>query len=473
MKIFRPFSRVACVVCAWLFLFSVLPVPAQSAGNNHTEHSIFVAPLDGGNTNALRNRIIERLKKSGAARVVDDKSAADVVLQGQAVMWATGTVSNSLRSHGARQTIYQGYLSAELKNRSNQTVWSYLVTPSRFRTGNIVDDLADRISSKLLEAMREGITDTGNPAAKSSAQVALRAAGGTFPEPLYRRWFETFQQESEGAVISYDAVGSEAGIEELKAGRVDLAASDIPVQEKDMLLFPTVAGGVVPIYNLPDAGRGLKLTSEALAGIYSGTIRKWNDPRIQRWNSGAHLPDAEITVVHRSDGSGTTYVWTSYLALADAAWKSKVGARVQWPIGMDAVGNGGVAEQVAKTPNSIGYVELIYAIQHRLNYAAIRNPSGRFIKADLNSITAAAAEVNPGSAALLVLNEPGKDAYPISGFTWMLVPESGSDAQKRAAIAGFLRWMLTSGQKQCSSLGYAPLPHEMIAAEMQRTNALK
>jgi phosphate ABC transporter phosphate-binding protein len=222
----------------------------------------------------------------------------------------------------------------------------------------------------------------------------------------------------------------------------------------------------------------LNVTPQLLADIYVGTIRKWNDPRIRQINSGAHLPDVDIAVVHRSDGSGTSYAWTSYLSLASPAWKGKVGegARVEWPVGVGAEGNEGMAETVAKTPNSIGYVEMTYAIQHRLSYAAVRNPAGRFIKADLASITAAAAKAHGTTGRdfqVSLLNSPEKDAYPISTFTWILVPKSGDDAQKRAAIAGFLGWMLSSGQKLCSSLGYVPLPRDVAARELQTVDALK
>lgn len=461
--------------CALLLLVLSSTGFAQTADSVRSIRTVFVAPLDGGNTDAVRKRLIDRIEKSGAARVVNDAKAADAVLHGSAVIWATGTISNNPRSHGLRQTVYQGYLSAELKSSSNQTLWSYLVTPSHFRTASIADDLADHLAAKLLDAMKSGIPDAARSAALGSGQVALHAAGATFPEPLYRKWFESFQQEPGGVAISYDAIGSEAGIEQLTASKVDLAASDIPPQVgAEILHFPAVAGGVVPIYNLPGSSHGLNLTPQLLADIYSGAIRKWNDPRIRLWNSGAHLPDAEIAVVHRSDGSGTTYVWSSFLALSSPEWKTRVGegARVEWPIGVGAAGNEGMAEQVAKAPNSIGYVELIYAIQHQLNYAAVRNPAGRFIKADLAGITAAAAEAGANSHGFSILNAPGHDAYPISTFTWLLVPKAG-DAQKRAAIASFLRWMLTSGQKQCSSLGYAPLPREVIAGEMQAVDALK
>ncbi len=319
------------------------------------------------------------------------------------------------------------------------------------------------------------------PLPRASA-VSLRAAGATFPAPLYQLWFRSFAQEPGGLPIRYDAIGSAAGIAELAAAKIDLAASDIPAQrdqaspEMQLLHIPTVVGGVVPIYNLPGESHGLNLTPQLLADIFSGKILKWNDPRIREWNKDAHLPDAAITVVHRSDGSGTTFVFTSYLAQASPDWKTRVGATIEWPTGIGVTGNEGIAQQVEKTPNSISYVELTYAIQHRMTYAAVRNPAGRFIQADLASIEAAVAtHTHSGEDDLRysALNMPAKEAYPITTFTWLLVPRTSADPRKRAAIAGFLHWMLTTGQKQCASLGYAPLPPEIVREELAAVDALK
>jgi phosphate ABC transporter phosphate-binding protein len=215
----------------------------------------------------------------------------------------------------------------------------------------------------------------------------------------------------------------------------------------------------------------LNLTGTLLAAIYGGKVTMWDDPAIASSNRGVRLPHAAISVVHRSDGSGTTFVWTSFLAQADAEWKVRVGATVEWPAGIAVAGNEGVAEEVARTPNSIGYVELAYAIQHRLRYAAVRNPSGKYIKASLETVSAAAGTA--GGADGLVLNAAAKDAYPITTFTWLLVPRSPGSSQKLASIKAFLQWMLTSGQRECSSLGYAPLPKGMAAAELKVVNGLK
>jgi phosphate ABC transporter phosphate-binding protein len=465
-----------------LLLCALCMLAAAVADENlRAVHTVFVDSFGSGtNAEAARKRVVERLEKTGI-HVIDQKNGADAILHGNAVIWATGTISNNLRSNSTRQEMYQGYLSVDLTDSANRTLWSYMATPGRFRASNIVDDLADQVVARLEREMKAGILVAASATAPSSgARISLHGAGSTFPAPIYMKWFETFEQTPGGFPISYDAIGSEAGIERLREGKLDFATSDIREPEGpqlDAIYFPTVVGGVVPIYNLPDAGHALDLTPQVLAEIYAGTIRKWNDPRIRQSNSGAHLPDAEITVVYRSDGSGTTYAWTSYLSMASPDWKARVGegARVAWPVGSGAEGNEGMAEMVAKSPNSVGYVEMTFAFQHRLNYAAVRNPAGRFIKADLASITAAAAHVHPGAADLRIslLDSPDKDAYPISTFTWIVVPKAAGDAQKRAAIAGFLRWMLSAGQKQCSSLGYVPLPHDLVAQELQAVDALK
>jgi phosphate ABC transporter phosphate-binding protein len=481
-----------------LFLAFPSCAVARASGNPAGVRTIQVASMsdgaggEGSGAAALRARVVEQLKKSGRLRVVEDASAADMILRGTSGIWATGTVTLHPQSKAATETIYQGYLSLELVDRSNRTLWSYLVTPSRFRMASITDDLADHAVAHLLDALASGAAGAPSAAATGAqTQAALHAAGSTLAAPLYLKWFE-----SSGITVTYDAIGSEAGIEQLAAGKVDFAASDMPPSDMSSTdirsngqgsfaalraaQFPTVAGGVVPIYNLPGLDRALRLTPELLAGIYSGAIRRWSDPRIAEINRGARLPDAEIAVVHRSDGSGTTFVWTSFLSLISPQWKSSVGvgAHVDWPIGAGAEGSNGVSAMVEKTPNSIGYVELIYAIQHELNYAAVENPAGEFIKADLASITAAASSAASGAgSSFSLLNAPGRDAYPISTFTFLLVPEHGLSAEmspeKKSAVVALLSWMLTAGQKECASLGYAPLPREIAQRELAAVNAMK
>ena len=456
--------------------------PAQPATLRNI-HTVYVAPITGSESaDAVRARIIARLKKSPGLRIVDDTKTADAILHSDAVIWPTGTISMNPRSSSVALRNYQGYLSVELSDAADRPLWSYLVTPSRFRTASIVDDLVDQLITRMLAAIASGIPgNISQPSAGPSATVALHAAGATFPAPLYQLWFRSFQRDPAGVPITYDAIGSAAGVAELADGKIDMAASDIPAQRDapfaaDILHIPTVVGGVVPVYNIPGNAGDLNLTPQLLADIFSGKILKWDDPRIRQWNKSAYLPDAPITVVHRSDGSGTTFVFTSFLAAASPDWKSRTGATIDWPVGVGASGNEGVAQQVEKTPNSISYIELTYAIQHHMTYAAVRNPAGRFIRAGLASIAAAVAtHTHTGDDDLRysVLNTSARDAYPIATFTWLLVPRSIPDPAKRAAIAAFLHWMLTTGQKQCASLGYTPLPPEIDREELAALDTLK
>jgi phosphate ABC transporter phosphate-binding protein len=460
-----------------MFLLFLQIAYAQTAATNRI-HSISVASFgEDATAAALRQKIIDRLNHSGQIKVVDN--SADAELRGSSSIWAVGTVVIDPRSNASRQTNYQGYLSLELVDKSGQPLWSYLVTPGRFRTDSITQDLANHASERLLAALHSSTLRESNAPLTTQAQVPLHAAGGTLPQPLYLKWFE-----SGNLPVTYDAVGSEDGIEQLAAGKVDFAASDMPLTPQSASVpiavtqIPTVIGGVVPIYNLPGLNASLRFTPQILAGIYSGAIHRWNDPRIRAVNRDARLPNAEIAVIHRTDGSGTTFVWTSFLSEASPEWKSRAGSgtHVYWPIGIGATGNDGVAALVASTPNSIGYVELIYAIHHELNYAAVENPAGQFIKADLASITAAATEAAEPIGKdfrLSILNAPGKSAYPISTFTWLLIPTHIQDPQKKEAITAMLHWMLTSGQKECASLGYAPLPREVAARALHAIDMLQ
>lgn len=309
-----------------------------------------------------------------------------------------------------------------------------------------------------------------------SAQALINAAGATFPYPIYSKWFDKYHKEF-GVSINYQAIGSGGGIRQLAEGTVDFGASDMPMTDEQIarmkvkpLHFPTVLGGVVPAYNIPGLKQDLRFSPEALGGIYFGRIRKWNDPQIQKDNPGVKLPNADIVVVRRSDGSGTTFVWTDYLSKVSPEWKSKVGAgtSVNWPVGLGGKGNEGVAGLVKQTPHSIGYVELIYAVQNHMNYGYVRNAAGAFLKADLASLTeaaAGAARTMPADFRVSITNTPGKNAYPISSFTWLLVPSTIADANKAKAIRAFLHWMLKTGQKDAASLQYAPLPGEVVAQE--------
>jgi len=306
----------------------------------------------------------------------------------------------------------------------------------------------------------------------------INAAGATFPAPIYQKWFEEYRKLHKDVQINYQSVGSGAGIRQLTEGTVDFGASDVPMTDEQLakitkakiLHFPTVLGAVVPTYHIEGVSATLKFTGDTLGGIFLGAIKKWNDAALKNDNPGVNLPDKEITVVHRSDSSGTSFVWTDYLSKVNPGWKSKVGAgaAVNWPVGLGGKGNEGVSGLIKENPNSIGYVELIYAAQSKMSYGVVRNSDGAFVKADFNTVTEAAsgaAKNMPDDFRVSITNAPGKNAYPISTFTWLLIPNKFADATKRDAIKGFLKWMMTTGQGFASSMSYAPLPKPVIAKE--------
>jgi phosphate transport system substrate-binding protein len=307
----------------------------------------------------------------------------------------------------------------------------------------------------------------------------INAAGATFPYPIYSKWFDEYHKLHPSVQINYQSIGSGGGIRQLLDKTVDFGASDGPMTDEQLqqagfkiLHFPTVLGAAVPSYNIPGVPGELKFTPEALAGIFLGKVTKWNDPAIAGANPGVKLPADDIVVIHRSDGSGTTYIWTDYLSKVSADWQSKVGKNtsVNWPVGLGGKGNEGVAGLLKQTPDSIGYVELIYAIQNSLPYGTVKNSSGEFIKASLAGVSAAAAgaaKSMPEDFRVSITNPPGKDAYPISSFTWLLIPAQIQDPAKKAAIKDFLTWMLTSGQQFCEPLAYAKLPKEVVAKEQK------
>lgn len=459
---------------------------AQSAETLSHVKKIYVESLGQDDAaSKLRERIINRLRKNRKLEVVTTPKDADAVIKGSVSIWVTGYFSTSARvPANGRQPIAQGFLSVELVGKDNETLWSYLVTPRKFRSGSITQDLADQLVTKLVGALGQNSENLPvSPLTESTAQINLNAAGATFPAPLYQKWFESFQEQYPKSHIAYAAVGTEAGIRLLEDGKVDFAASDVSISnermlqsQKPFLHFATVMGAVVPIHNLKGVDRNLNFTAETLAGIYLGKIKTWNDPKIREWNHTS-LPNNEIVVIHRSDGSGTTFVWTDYLSKVSPEWKATVGAgtTVKWPVGAGADGNEAVAAMVQKTPNSIGYVELVYALRHQLSFGAVRNAAGEFVQADLASVTAAgssAGEMTP-DFRVSITNAPGKGAYPIATFTWWVLPADLGGAYKRASFLELLQWMLTSGQKQCSALGYAPLPHEIAARELQFLMSLK
>jgi phosphate transport system substrate-binding protein len=320
----------------------------------------------------------------------------------------------------------------------------------------------------------------GTVGVAAAGQVLLNAAGATFPYPMYSKWFEVYRQAHPDVQINYQSIGSGGGIRQLLDKTVDFGASDGPMTDDQLkqasvpiLHFPTVLGADVPSYNLPGVSAELNFTSEALGGIFLGKITKWNDPAITSANPGVKLPSDDIVVVHRSDGSGTTYIWTDYLSKISPEWKQKVGTAtsVNWPVGLGGKGNEGVAGLVQQTPDSLGYIELIYAIQNKIAYGRVKNPAGAFVKADLASVSAAAAAVSkamPDDFRVSITNAPeNKAAYPIASFTWLLIPSKFTDTTKRDAVKDFLKWMMTDGQQYCEALAYAKLPQEVVAKELK------
>ena len=310
------------------------------------------------------------------------------------------------------------------------------------------------------------------------AQTTLNGAGATFPYPIYSKWFSEYHKLHPEIQINYQSIGSGGGIRQVINGTVDFGASDGPMTDEmlkeaksKILHMPTVLGADVPAYNIPGVSGELKFTPQALAGIFLGKITKWNDKEIASANPGVSLPDRDIIVVHRSDGSGTTYIWTDYLSKVSADWQSQVGkgASVRWPIGLGGKGNEGVAGSIRQLQGSIGYVELIYAVQNNIPYGSVKNAAGNFMKASLDSVTAAAASSPkmPADFRVSITNAPGKDSYPISSFTWLLIPEQSKDAAKGKILADFLNWMVTDGQKMTAALSYAPLPEGVVQKEKE------
>ena len=302
------------------------------------------------------------------------------------------------------------------------------------------------------------------------AQTTLNGAGATFPYPMYSKWFSKYHDAHPDIQFNYQSIGSGGGIRQVLAGTVDFGASDGPMSDEQLaqakikiLHVPTVLGAVVPAYNVSGVSGEIKFTPEVLAGIFMGKITNWNDKAIAAANPGVNFPkDEPIVVVHRSDGSGTTFIFTDYLSKVSSDWQNQVGkgTSVKWPVGLGGKGNEGVAGMIRQMQGSLGYVELIYAVQNKITYGTMKNAAGEFVKASLDSVTAAAASVKnmPPDFRVSITNAPGKDAYPISSFTWLLIPAQSKDAAKGKIIADFLNWMVDDGQKMTADLTYAPLP---------------
>jgi phosphate transport system substrate-binding protein len=307
-------------------------------------------------------------------------------------------------------------------------------------------------------------------------QTTLNGAGATFPYPMYSKWFSEYHKVHSDIQINYQSIGSGGGIRQVLANTVDFGASDGPMTDEQLsqskvkiLHIPTVLGSVVPAYNVPGVSGEIKFTPQSLAGIFLGKITSWNDPALTKENASLNLPNQPIVVVHRSDGSGTTFIFTDYLSKVSSEWQSSVGkgTSVKWPLGLGNKGNEGVAGMIRQLPGSIGYVELIYAVQNKIPYGVVKNAAGTYVKASLESTTAAAASVKtmPADFRVSITNAPGKDAYPISSFTWLLIPAQSKD-NKGKILADFLTWMVDDGQKMTQELTYAPLP-ESVAQKVK------
>jgi phosphate transport system substrate-binding protein len=330
---------------------------------------------------------------------------------------------------------------------------------------------------------------TASVSAASAQQMNLTGAGSTFANPLYSAWGIEYAKLHPGTQINYQSIGSGGGISQVTNGTVDFGGTDAPMTDvqlaaarnklgTDVLHFPVALGGVVPIHNIPGVSVDLNFTGAALADIYLGKVTKWNDPEIAKANPGVNLPANDIVVCHRSDGSGTSFVWTDFLSKISPEWKSKVGAAasINWPVGIGGKGNEGVAGFVRQTPYSIGYVELIYAVQNKMTYGQVQNATGKFVKADLNSVTEAAAGAvknMPDDFRVSITNAPGAGSYPVSSFTWMLVPRNPKDKAKGAALKAFLTWGITDGQKDTERLTYAPLAKPVVDKELAALTYLK
>jgi phosphate transport system substrate-binding protein len=310
-------------------------------------------------------------------------------------------------------------------------------------------------------------------------QTTLNGAGATFPYPMYSKWFSEYHRLHPEIEINYQSIGSGGGIRQVLAQTVDFGASDGPMTDEQLsqakvkiLHIPTVLGADVPAYNLPGVNQELKFTPQVLAGIFLGKITSWNDPLLVKANPGVNLPNQNIVVIHRSDGSGTTYIWTDYLSKISQEWQSGPGkgASVKWPVGLGAKGNEGVSGMIRQMDGAIGYIELIYAVQNKIPYGAVENAAKTFVKAGLESVTAAAASVPqmPADYRVSITNAPGKEAYPVSSFTWLLIPVQSKDAAKGKILVDFLNWMLDDGEKMTQQLSYAPLP-DSVAAKVRET----
>jgi phosphate transport system substrate-binding protein len=344
------------------------------------------------------------------------------------------------------------------------------------------------LAAVLLTACGGGNTQpvtANNGASNPSQGLTINGAGATFPYPIYSKWFSEYNKLHPDVRINYQSIGSGGGIQQIVNQTVFFGATDGPMNDEQLksatgpiLHFPTVLGAVVPVYNIPGITEELKFTGAVLADIYLGKVKKWNDPAVAKLNPGVKLPATDITVVHRSDGSGTTYIFVDYLSKVSPQFKSEagVGTSVKWPAGVGGKGNEGVSGLVTQTPGSIGYVELIYALQNKIPYGSVQNAAGEFVKASVDSVmkaAAAAATTMPADFRVSITNAQGPGVYPISSFTWLLLYADPKDKTSARAMVDFVKWALTDGQKYAADLGYAPLPSNVVMLEQAALEQIK
>ncbi|MGA2598447.1 MAG: phosphate ABC transporter substrate-binding protein PstS [Bryobacteraceae bacterium] len=460
-------------VSKWIAILSL----AFQIGGAATLRKLYVEPFT---TNAtagkLREHTIAELRKLSSISLVDGESKADLILGGGGEIWVKGYQSLNPRSGRMPYDgtpVYGGYLSVELRDKYGDTLWSYLVTP-----GAGTGDISKTLSKRIVKHVAEAIEQTETPfrtAVLPQPKTILKGAGATFPQPVYAKWLTNYRRDNPDLEMTYDSIGSEAGVRKLLAGEVDFGASDspeaiheiAPSEENGYLLIPSVVGAVVPIVNLPGMSSEIAFTPETLSRIYLGKITKWNDPLLRQANPGVRLPDLDIAVVHRSDGSGTSYAFTDFLSKTSSDWKNRIGAGLQpkWPTGRAANGNEGVAQLVKEFGGSLGYVEFIYALRNHLTFGKVRNNNGEFVEASLESIAIAARQcvAMTDDLKVSIVNAPAPGAYPIASLTWFVVPAHIADNDKRNVLTGFLKWMLGPGQTQAAALGYLPLPKEIVS----------
>lgn len=473
-----------CLCAPWAV--SICSAQGQSSVSLNAVHAIAVGSFGGDrDSKQLAGDLAARLRHHAPLHLAQP-AQADATLDGQGSIWVHGYHSLSPRARindAYAEPAYVGYLSVTLQAKNGDVLWSYFASSknagSRSEVGK---DLASQVLDALSSAIGNASAMTSASNAASVAKAAtLRGGGATFPFPIYQRWFTSFNKAVSAITITYNPLGSSAGVAGLSAGEFDFAGTDVPLSvlkpARQCLALPTVAGAVVLVYNVPEFSGVLRLTPEVAADILRGKITKWNDAALQELNSGSGLPNQPIRVIHRHDASGTTFAFTQYMSEVVPQWKESVGVgdRVSWPVGEGVTGNEGVAAAVADRAYAFGYAEFIYAFRRKLGIASIRNAAGKFVQPDLAGISTAAAAMSraiPPDFNLSLANAPGRDAYPISTLTWIVVPREGIGSEKRTAIKRLLEWILGPGQSQAMSLGYVPLPKALIEEELKAVATL-